>query len=84
MDRDKVLENIVNISLMAGNLITKGYFSPDNSTELYEEIVRLAEDFEMNYSNDDLDFDYYEEIDVYAETKLLEFHGISHEEKAGA
>ena len=76
-NKDKrIKENIVAISINAGHLVSEGKFIPDDSATFYAEIIRLAEEFEEMYTEEQLEGDYLGKIDNFAEKKLLEFYGI--------
>lgn len=79
----KYEENIVNIAMRAAMLLHTGQISYDDTTGhmgLTETIISLSSQFEDQYA--DVDFnapgearDYWEEIDRYADDKLLWMYG---------
>lgn len=75
-------ENIVNISMMAAELLKEGRIERDDTNGhigLTESIISLAEKFEKTYAGIDWDAgerDYWIEIDRFAEKELLERYGI--------
>lgn len=82
-----VEENIVNITMMAAKLQSEGRISLDSDAVgfmgLTQEIIALAHQFEAENSGvdynaeaSDNDRDYWEDIDAFAEKKLLEDYGV--------
>lgn len=74
-------ENIVNIAMMAAEMLKDGRIERDEMTGhagLTEAIVALADKFEERYAGVDWDSDerdYWVEIDAFAEKELLERYG---------
>ncbi len=74
-------ENIVNIAMMAAELLKDGKIERSDITGhagFTEDIIDLAYEFEMQYKNIDFDsgdHDYWIEIDAFAERNLLEMFG---------
>lgn len=73
----RIMENIANIGIMAGHLITEGTLVVVDSASLNSEIVRLGYEFEEKYSDDELDGDYIGIIDKFSKEKLLEYYGMN-------
>lgn len=75
-------ENIVNISMIAAQLLKEGRIERDDMSGhagLTEVIIELAEQFENENSGVDYntsDRDYWEEIDAFAERELIARYGI--------
>lgn len=81
-------ENIVNIAMRAGELLKAGMIERDDVTGhagLTEAIIEMAEEFEQKFKGVDWNgevipggenLDYWEEIDRFAEQKLLEQYGL--------
>ena len=78
-------ENIVNIAMMAAEMLKDGRIERDEMTGhagLTEAIVALADKFEERYAGVDWNSDerdYWVEIDAFAEKELLERYGIEKE-----
>ena len=74
-------ENIVNISMMAAELLKDGRIERDDMTGhlgMTDVIISLAERFDREHAGvnwDSGDLDYWEEIDAFAEKELLELYG---------
>lgn len=80
-NRNFINENIVNISLMAGQLVADGKISVEDNAELTDHIVALANSFEESHKGIDYNApvkdggaspDYWEDIDAFAEKSLIE------------
>lgn len=80
-NRNFINENIVNISLMAGQLLADGKISVEDNAELTDHIVALANSFEESHKGIDYNApvkdggaspDYWEDIDAFAEKSLIE------------
>lgn len=75
-------ENIVNIAMMAGALLFDGRIDPakqEGHLGLSADIVLLAEEFEAKFAGYDWNegrLDYFEEIDNFAEKRLMEKYGL--------
>lgn len=76
----RIEENIVNIAMMAATLLKDGriaYSEESGHMGLTQEIIALAKQFEDEHSGVDFNSagpDYLEEIDKFAENKLLWLH----------
>lgn len=76
-------ENIVNISMVAANLLKAGRIAYDDATGhlgMTQTIIALARQFEdqnsgVDYNAEGTDRDYWAEIDQFAEDKLLWMFG---------
>ncbi len=77
-------EDIVNISMVAAQLLKDGKIGPDDlagHAGFTETIINLAEQFERENSGVDYntgDRDYWEEIDAFAERGLIEKYGVDY------
>lgn len=75
-------ENIINIAMRAGEFLEAGEIARDDVSGhvgLCEAIVQMAEDFEKKFEGVDWNagpFDYWEEIDLFAEEQLIEKFGV--------
>lgn len=80
-------ENIVNIAMMAAEMLKDGRIERDEMTGhagLTEAIVALADKFEERYAGVDWNSDeqdYWVEIDAFAEKELLERYGVEKDNK---
>jgi hypothetical protein len=71
-----IQENIVNISLMAGHLITNKRIEVENSSELTEFIIEKAKEFESLFGEEVRQREeYFGHIDEFAEQQLIERYG---------
>lgn len=82
MDFYNAKENIVNIAMLAAELLMAGKIERDDMTGhagLTDMIINLAEQFEKENASVDFntgDRDYWLEIDAFAEEQLLERYGV--------
>lgn len=79
-NRNFINENIVNISLMAGQLLADGKISVEDNAELTDHIVALANSFEESHKGIDYNApvkegeaspDYWADIDAFAGRRQL-------------
>jgi hypothetical protein len=71
-----IQENIVNISLMAGHLITNKQIEVENSSELTEFIIEKAKEFEQLFGEKVKETEeYLLYIDEFAEKELIKRFG---------
>lgn len=68
---EKIIENIVNISIMAGYLVASNKINPIDSGTLKDLIIELAINFESLFTEDEVEQDYLGLIDEYATKELI-------------
>lgn len=71
ISKEKIFEDIFEITLVASELINKKKIDCKNTWRLFSFIRELAYNFEENYIEDDI-CSYYNSINKYATNALLE------------
>ena len=70
---DKIVENIINITLNAGHMIATGDINDiEVNKEFCNTIQKMAKTFEQQYNKED---DYYDAIDNFSERELIKLYG---------
>lgn len=87
MNEYSIQENIVNIAMRAAELLKDGKIERDDidgHVGMTQTIVQLAKEFELQHADEDWELpfspDYWEEIDKFAEEKLMERYSIEPKE----
>lgn len=86
MDKNKYTETVVEMTTQFWNMVAEGELcTPEDSREIWQEIMSCAEGFEKLHSNtdwDDVDSnDYYEAIEEYVYPRFTKAFGVDPSEK---
>lgn len=81
LNEDRVAECVFDISLMAQHMIEERRIVVEDSRSLFNAILGWAKEFETGWAKYEIEGDYMEKIEEFAEEKLLDAYGRENELK---